>query len=115
MDTVTLVNGLLETSYNEDLAYCNAIGLWADMVKCSENKQRLKMMNTTKNDFLKKVSDNYKILIRKHELKKEYKHIFETVLDYRGDMKLFILNNPDISEDMKHYICGNHLNCSLYD
>jgi hypothetical protein len=115
MDVVTLVNCSLETSYNEDLAYCNAIGLWADMIKCSENKQRLKMINTTIKDFLKKVTDNYKMLVSKHELKAEYKHIFETVLDYRGDMRLFVLNNPDISDDMKHYICQNHLNCSLYD
>lgn len=115
MDVVTLVNGLLETSYNTDLAYCNAIGLWVDMIECSKNNRMLKNMYTTRKDFLKKVTGDYKMLVRKHELKAEYKHIFETVLDYRGDMRLFVLNNSDISHDMKHYICQNYLNCSLYD
>lgn len=115
MDVVTLVNGLLETSYNTDLAYCNVIGLWVDMIECSKNNRMLKNMYTTRKDFLKKVTGDYKMLVCKHELKEEYKHIFETVLDYSGDMRLFVLNNPDISDDMKHYICQNHLNCSLYD
>ena len=115
MDAVTLVNCSLETSYNEDLAYCNVIGLWIDMIECSKNNRMLKNMYTTKKDFLKKVTDNYKMLVRKHELKEEYKIIFETVLDYRDDMRLFVLNNQNISDDMKHYICQNHLNCSLYD
>jgi hypothetical protein len=115
MDAVTLVNCSLETSYNEDLAYCNAIGLWTDMIECSKNNRMLKNMYTTKKDFLKKMTDNYKMLVRKHELKEEYKNIFETVLDYRDDIRLFVLNNQNISDDMKNYICQNHLNCSLYD
>ena len=38
MDAVTLVNCSLETSYNEDLAYCNVIGLWIDMIECSKKQ-----------------------------------------------------------------------------
>lgn len=37
MDVVTFVNSLLDTSFNKDLAYCNTIGLWADMIECNED------------------------------------------------------------------------------
>jgi len=105
MNSIKVVKDQLKTIRSIDDAFCIGVLLWRDTKLCSEDVFMLEVMKTNKEDFLKKVINNYMVLIKKDNFAKDYRRVFEGIFEVRSNIKEYIKNYNGICEELKTFLC----------